>query len=608
MNPDPNAIDWNADVTTTPEQEYRVLLKSLRRAQGFKLLFVQCAPAEGERLIAQVRKDLPQKQIDVLPLKAPIDNLYDLVVPYKDQSDILFISGLEHSLYDYEKERLWSEDGIYRFDAEAEKQRYETGVPRVLSHLNLSRERFQRDFPFSFVFLVPPYALKYLIRRAPDFFDWRSGVLEFVADPEVVEQESQRLYLRGDHKDYLTWTPDDRAQSILEIQVWLEEPHQTPERKVELLVKQGNLFAASEEYQSAIVSYDLAVALKPDEHAAWNYRGTALERLGRYEDAITSYDRGVAINPNDYDAWYNRGVTLFNLGHYEDAITSYDRALVINPNDYDAWNNRGRALLKLGLYEEALTSFEQTVAINPDNQYVWNNRGIALFNLKRYEDALASYDQAIAINPNNHDAWNDGGRVLGNLGRYEEALTNFERTVALIPDDHNAWSDQGRTLFNLKRYKAAITSYDRAVAINLTDHEAWSGKGGALGRLGRYEDAITSFDRAVAINPDNYNAWYKRGVALEKLGRYEEAITSYDRAVAINPDYHQAWYYRGAVLTKLRRYKEGRKSFERAINLNPEYANFRFIWSNLIRSLLNSLRKVWLKCQALFVQSTRNQS
>jgi len=368
MNPEPYDIDWNAEVTTTPEQEYRVLLKSLRRAQGFKLLFVQCSPAEGARLIEQVREDLPQKRLEVLALTEPIINLYELVaaLPHKDQLDVLVISGLEHSLYDYEKERLWNDDGIYRFDAAAEKQRYETGVPRVLSHLNLSRERFQRDFPFSFVFLVPTYALKYLSRRAPDFFDWRSGVLEFVAAPELVEQESRRIVLEGDYEQYLAWTPQARAQRILEIQAWLEESHQTSERKAELLLDQGNLFGASQEYEAAIASYDRALAIQPDKHAAWNNRGISLGNLGRYEDAIASYDRAVAIKPDYYEAWNNRGVALKNLGRDEDAIASYDRALAINPDFHQSWYNRSLVLKHLGREEEATESYNKAVALNPD--------------------------------------------------------------------------------------------------------------------------------------------------------------------------------------------------------------------------------------------------
>ncbi|NJP08913.1 MAG: hypothetical protein HC866_05035 [Leptolyngbyaceae cyanobacterium RU_5_1] len=227
MNPE--SVDWTAEVKTTPEQEYRALLRSLRRTRTFGLFFVQCSPAQGERLIQRLQEDLPQKRTEVLSLKEPIDNLYDVVnaLPNKDEIEILFIQGIERSLYEYEQDRLWNDSG--------ERYGYsESGVPPLLAHLNLSRERFRDRFKMCFVFLVPLFALKYLMRRAPDFFDWRSGVLEFVADAEVVETESSRIILESDHQIYRSLTQQERNQKILEIQALLEEPHQTANRQSQL--------------------------------------------------------------------------------------------------------------------------------------------------------------------------------------------------------------------------------------------------------------------------------------------------------------------------------------------------------------------------------------
>jgi hypothetical protein len=58
-----------------------------------------------EQLIARVKDDLPQKTIEVLQLDQPIDNLYEIVeqLPNREQINILFIQGLEHSFYEYEQ-------------------------------------------------------------------------------------------------------------------------------------------------------------------------------------------------------------------------------------------------------------------------------------------------------------------------------------------------------------------------------------------------------------------------------------------------------------------------------------------------------------------------
>jgi hypothetical protein len=59
-------LDRNLDAQLDSELEYKALIRSLKYTQGFGLLFVQCSPPEGERLIAKVRKDLLQKHIEVL--------------------------------------------------------------------------------------------------------------------------------------------------------------------------------------------------------------------------------------------------------------------------------------------------------------------------------------------------------------------------------------------------------------------------------------------------------------------------------------------------------------------------------------------------------------
>jgi len=381
----------NKDSQSNPEEEYTALLRSLRWTEGFGLLFVQCSPAEGSRIIDQVRQDLPQKQVEVLSIKDPIENLYDLVdaLPNKDDIDVLFIQGIEHSLYDYEKTQLWENPSDHYTYSEK-------NVPRLLGHLNLSRERFRDHFKICFVFLVPLFALKYLVRRAPDFFDWRSGVLRFRTDPQTVAQESLKLY--GDYKEYLTWTQAERNNRILDIQNYLEELDQTRD-KASLLLQQGNVFTASNEYKEAIASYDEALKHKPNQDAAWYNRGFALGNLERYEEAIASYDEALKHKPNQDAAWYNRGIALGNLERYEEAIASYDEALKHKPNQDAAWYNRGIALRNLERYEEAIASYDEALKINPNDANTFYNKACCYGLQGQVELAIATLKQAIDLNP-----------------------------------------------------------------------------------------------------------------------------------------------------------------------------------------------------------------
>ena len=434
--------DWDKDVEVDPEAEYQALLRTIRWTKGFGLSFVRCSPGEAERLIEQVKEDVGRKlksdapstlkkQIEVLRLKRPIDNLYEMVaaLPNKNHIDVLFITGIEKSLIGDIQPGYQGEGEYYNLNT----------LPRILGHLNLQRERFRDDFDICFIFLVPLFALKYFTRRAPDFFDWRSGVWEFGTDPQLLEQESSRILLESDFQEYLALSSSERTAKIVEIQELIDDIHTKPDQQVSLLIELGILFIAETDYQSAIASYDKTLELKPDDYKAWNIRGIALKNLGRYEEAIASYDKSLEIKP-DYDrVWHNRGIALKNLGRYEEAVASYDKALQLKPDGDEDWYNRGIALGNLGRYEEAIASYDKALQFKPNDDQAWNNRGVALGNLGRYEEAIASYDKALQFKLDKDQAWYNRGVVLGNLGRFKEAIASYDKSLEIKPDKHEAF-------------------------------------------------------------------------------------------------------------------------------------------------------------------------
>ncbi|MEH2275648.1 MAG: tetratricopeptide repeat protein, partial [Nostoc sp.] len=524
--------DWDKDLPTEPNEEYQALVRTLNFTEGFGLLFARCSPAEGEQLIGKVKEDITNKEIEVLRLKQAVTNLYEIIdkLDNKEQIDILFITGLEHSFYEYEESKRltdWNSRDIYSYSWKS--------VPPVLINLNQQRERFRDSFNICFVFFLPLFAIKYFIQRAPDFFDWRSGLFDFPINAETLKQESSRILQDGNYEQYLTLTPEERTQKILEIQELLAENHQETSSQAELLLKLGNLHFSEQDYTKAIVSFDQALKIKPDNYLVWCLRGIVLNILGRNEEAIASYDQGLKFKPDLHLAWYLRGNALRHLKRYEEAIASYDQALKFKPDDHAAWYFRGNALDDLERYEEAIASYEQALKFKPDDHAAWYFRGSALRHLKRYEEAIASFDQALKIKPDTYLVWYLRGILLNILGRNEEAIASYDQVLKIKPDDHEAWNNRGIALRNLGRTEEAIASFDQALKIKPDTYLVWYLRGILLNILGRNEEAIASYDQVLKIKPDDHEAWNNRGIALRNLGRTEEAIASFDQALKIKP-------------------------------------------------------------------------
>ena len=378
----------------TTAETYRYLKNGLQRKQGFGLFFVQCSPAEGHKLFEEIKRDFPEKHTGILSLEQEIDDLYSLIAEKQIQEtiSILFIQGLDKSLIPYlqsepsfqvtlsgEKNIHGGQGNYYRLDT----------VPPILAHLNLQRERFRDNFKFCLVFLLPKFALKYLIRRAPDFFDWRSGVFEFSEDQDKINF--------GRYEEYLTLKSEERYVKILEIKDLIEQHLQTQENQALLWLEVGDLYFADKNYAQALLSFDQALKIKPEIHKAWYYRGNALVRLGRFEEAIISYEQALKFNPGDLQSWHNRGFALGNLGNIQEEILSYDQALKIEPYFHNAWYNRGVALGSLGKIEEEILSYNEALKIEPNYPQAWYNKSCVYTLQNQTELALESLEKAISL-------------------------------------------------------------------------------------------------------------------------------------------------------------------------------------------------------------------
>ncbi len=443
-------ISPNQDAELDLQKEYAALVRSIRWTEGFGLLFVQCSPVEGERLIPRVREDVPEKSIEVLKLTESIDNLYDIVdaLPNRDQINTLFIQGIEYSLYEYEKTQLWDEP--------EERYNYsEKGLPRLLGHLNLARERFRDHFKIFFVFLVPKFALKYLIRRAPDFFDWRSGVLEFVSDGDLVNKEFLRLLRGVSYEKYLSWTQSERNRRILEIQAWSDELNQPSKGKAALLIVQGILLAVSQDYESAIASYDRSLKLEPNDSQAWIERGNAWLQLERYEEAISSYDKALALEPDSYGILVKRCIVLLYLNRFEELNLSYRCMSQLAPHDRDSWYLQGLMLKVWGssrlwgqtgierLTQEGLIELDPLDEGSPVNLddldnvfagYIADRQRAKARVISKLDEAINCFNQVLKIQPDDSDAYYKKAACYALQPQTEDAIVNLQSAIALNPE------------------------------------------------------------------------------------------------------------------------------------------------------------------------------
>ena len=387
-------------VDSTPEDEYKSLLRSLRRRKGFGLAFVRCSPAGGVELIKKVRDDLPQKQIGILELQEPIDNLIEFVQAFPNQENlnILFVVGLEKSLDEYIRSGYGGEGDYYNLDE----------IPPILNHLNWQRENFRDKFRhICFVFLLSSFAIKYITRRAPDFFDWGTGIFTFTNTGLALSHSQIRPEVQKNERFSLPYLLGLMASSVGLIDLLTHIISQDLPWYVVL-----GLMASSVgliDLLTHIISQDIPwyilatglfglISVRVIISLLQLRNDEIIREMNLLELIVEIIKQFPLIDFTYSGTFLSRGMILEKLGKYEEAIAAYDRALQINSDYYPAWFNQGIVLGKVGRYEESLAAHNKTVELKPKRYIAWNNQGVALGYVGRYEEAIISYDKALQIN------------------------------------------------------------------------------------------------------------------------------------------------------------------------------------------------------------------
>ena len=105
----------------------------------------------------------------------------------------------------------------------------------------------------------------------------------------------------------------------------------------------------------------------------YGQEGATLLALGRYEEAIVYFDKALEIDPNDADSWGSKGSALQQLHRHEESLMCFDKAIQINPLDADSWHKKGMALWfevcevgddKKG--KEASRCFKEAIQLDPN--------------------------------------------------------------------------------------------------------------------------------------------------------------------------------------------------------------------------------------------------
>jgi tetratricopeptide (TPR) repeat protein len=169
-------------------------------------------------------------------------------------------------------------------------------------------------------------------------------------------------------------------------------------------------------------------------HAQESYdAGVRLLKITRYSQAILSFDRAIALKPDFVDAYLERGKTFVADSQTERAIRDFTRVTEFRPNDAAPLVARGNAYIELKDYQSAIADANRALAIDPKSAAAYTLRGVVFRSQGNLSGALEDFGRAIHLAPNETDYY-ERGATYQMLGEHRLAIADFTQVIAFRPD------------------------------------------------------------------------------------------------------------------------------------------------------------------------------
>jgi tetratricopeptide (TPR) repeat protein len=269
----------------------------------------------------------------------------------------------------------------------------------------------------------------------------------------------------------------------------------------------GLLAYSSNDYENAIIHWQEALNLNPENSVIAYYLGAAQLASGQSDNAMQSWNRAKAelrftaegdhyleekdlltarekyrialdINPNWIPAKEGLDKVLHNLywrlhseGKIDRAIIYLQEAVEVSPKEQD-YLILGDHARDLGRFDEALYWYERGLLQFP-NEAKFNQRlGWLALNAEDFDSAESYFQISITHDPESANTHRLLGMALFKQGRYREAEQELQRSLTLNPNSAWGFMQLGDVYLAMDQLDAAIDAYENAILLDPTNSRA----------------------------------------------------------------------------------------------------------------------------------------
>jgi len=153
--------------------------------------------------------------------------------------------------------------------------------------------------------------------------------------------------------------------------------------------------------EKAIKYYGYTIKRFPEYSCAYVNLGYIFEKHKKRNDmAIVCYEKASELDPDDEWSLNNIGAILSKEGKWENALSYYKRAYNVNKQNDHILHNLGWAHYHCKNYKKAWLVYNDLVNKHPDNAAMHSDFGCVAYRIGDYRKALNLFEKALSMKPN----------------------------------------------------------------------------------------------------------------------------------------------------------------------------------------------------------------
>ena len=325
------------------------------------------------------------------------------------------------------------------------------------------------------------------------------------------------------------------------------------------LVNKGVLAMQKGEWDSAIVNFQKAIQLKPDQLAAhinlslvlkqktevppwqhlllllqpWNgvFSASLLdsEQLNNRKNSIVILDRAIMIFPNEPRLFHERGKTQLLIHDYKSAASDFQKAAKLGMEQrilstlVDDLVELGRLQARAKEFASAEKSYLAALAFKPNDSLILRSLAQAQLALKKHIEASENLELClVSLNiPYGKKP------TIGQVKTLTEAL-KFQGMI----QEEKAQLNRAKGLLELmeKDFRSSIDFYTQGLNFS-RDIEILELRGYTYLTVNAFELAVGDFEEALKLNPKSTNALIGLGNAKVRVGKIQEGLKEVEDAL-----------------------------------------------------------------------------